>query len=78
MGILQEALALSAKAGCGLAERIGESPIARGRADGPGECPRRAYSRGARRGHDVDGTTKWACCGCGRTFTKRAGGLWRW
>lgn len=73
--ILQEALALPAKDGCELAERIGESPIARERAGGPGECLRRGYSRVARCGHDADDTPKWACRRCGRTFTERAGGL---
>lgn len=41
MSILQEALALSAKAGCGLAERIGSRPSREGGPTGP------ASARGA-------------------------------
>jgi transposase-like protein len=73
--ILQEALALPADDRLELAERIRESLVAGGSAREPGECPRCGCSHVARRGRDADGTQRWVCRGCGRTFTGRTGGL---
>ena len=73
--ILQEALALPADDRLELAERIRESLVAGGAAREPGECPRCGCSHVARRGRDADGTQRWVCRGCGRTFTGRTGGL---
>lgn len=73
--ILQEALALPEDDRRELAERIRESLVAGGPAGEPGECPGCGCSRVVRRGRDADGTQRWACRGCGRTFTGRTGGL---
>lgn len=72
--ILQEALALPEEDRRELAARIRESLVARPGGD-PAGCPRCGCPRVVRRGRDADGTQRWLCRGCGRTFTARTDGL---
>ena len=46
-------------------------------ADGatPRSCPRCGSSSFIRKGHDADGSQRWLCKGCGRTFSSKSRGL---
>lgn len=52
----------------------------------PSECPRCHHAHVVRRGKDPDGSQRWLCRGCGRTFSRKTMGLlalsklgaWQW
>ncbi|MCI6148200.1 MAG: hypothetical protein MR668_04890, partial [Collinsella sp.] len=46
-------------------------------ADGatPRSCPRCGSSSFIRKGHNADGSQRWLCKGCGRTFSSKSRGL---
>ena len=46
-----------------------------GRARGPGACPRCGGTHLVRKGHDRDGSQRWACRSCGRTLSRKTMGL---
>lgn len=41
----------------------------------PAECPRCHHARVVRKGHAPDGSQRWLCRGCGRTFGRSTSGL---
>jgi len=49
--------------------------LAAGAAGDPEACPRCGCPRFTRKGRDADGSQRWLCAGCGRTFSAKTMGL---
>lgn len=49
--------------------------MARGAAGEPERCPRCGCARFTRKGHCADGSQRWRCAGCSRTFSAKTMGL---
>ena len=49
--------------------------LAAGAAGEPERCPRCGCPRFTRKGHGADGSQRWLCAGCGRTFSAKTMGL---
>lgn len=41
----------------------------------PSRCPRCGHAHVVRKGHAADGSQRWLCRGCGRTFSAKTGGV---
>ncbi|MBQ9005214.1 MAG: IS1595 family transposase [Atopobiaceae bacterium] len=86
--ILQEAEGLTLCERRRLIEMLKASVLAElaGPAGEPSECPRCRHDRVVRKGRDRDGSQRWLCRGCGRTFSRKTMGLlalskleaWQW
>lgn len=46
-----------------------------GAGDAPAACPRCGSADFVRKGHGRDGSQRWLCRGCGRTFSRKTMGL---
>lgn len=86
--ILQEAEGLSLCERRRLIEMLKASVLAElaGPEGSPSECPRCHHPHVVRKGRDRDGSQRWLCRGCGRTFSRKTMGMialsklepWQW
>lgn len=86
--ILQEAEKLGMEERRELVERLKVMVLEELRGPGadPASCPRCHHAHVVRKGKDPDGTQRWLCRGCGRTFSRKTMGLlaysklrpWQW